>query len=171
MAEKPTPDFELMLETLTKHDAAFIVIGNLSAVLQGAAVSTFDLDVVQLRTPENLDRLVAALLELGAYYRGQGDRRLKPRAEVLKSDGHHLFMTVAGPLDVLGTVGNNQSYDDLLPRSSELPLASGRKIRLVNLATLIELKEHANRDKDRAVLPELRSTLARLQNLPPSAPE
>lgn len=168
MATNPTPDFELMLETLAKHDAAFIVVGNLSAVLQGAAVNTFDLDVVQLRTPENLDRLVAALLELGAYYRGQGDRRLKPRAEVLKSDGHHLFMTVAGPLDVLGNVGNHQSYDDLLPKTSELKLASGRRIRLVNLATLIELKEHANRDKDRAVLPELRKTLAKIQQQLPS---
>jgi len=46
--------------------------------LHGAPVTTFDLDVVHKRTPENLEHLMSALQELDAYYRGQFGRKLKP---------------------------------------------------------------------------------------------
>jgi hypothetical protein len=47
----------------------FIVVGGVAAVLRGAPVSTFDLDVVHSTAPENIGRLLAACraeLERGA---------------------------------------------------------------------------------------------------------
>src|SRR4051794_38019311 len=119
-------DFIAILQSLVEHEVDCIVVGGVSAVLQGAPIDTFDLDVVHSREPENLERLVAALLALGAYYRGQGSRRLPPRAEFLASPGHHLLMTRAGPLDVLGTVGaigQERGYEELLPHAPMVEMA------------------------------------------------
>jgi hypothetical protein len=53
----PEPDYEAILRVLAEHRADFIVIGGVSAVLQGTPITTFDLDVVHSRAPENLDLL------------------------------------------------------------------------------------------------------------------
>jgi hypothetical protein len=151
---------------LTDHQVAFLVVGGVSAVLQAAPVNTFDLDVVHSREPENLTRMLAALQSLDSYYRGQGTRRIKPGLSHLASPGHQLLSTRAGYLDVLGTVGAvgaERGYEELLPHTIEVDLGAGLRVRLLDLATLIELKEQAGRDKDKAVLPILRRTLEERQ--------
>lgn len=153
------PDYLAILQTLADHGVDFIVIGGVCAVLHGAPVTTFDLDLVHSRAPENLDRLLMALQALDAYYRGQGDRRLRPTLSFLASDGHHLLMTSNGPLDLLGTITRQRNYDDLLPHSVELQLKEGLRVRLLDLETLIATKEETGRDKDKAALPILRRTL------------
>ena len=76
--KKPIPDFFEILKTLTEHKADFIVVGGVCAVLHGAPISTFDLDLVHSRSPDNLGRLISALKELDAFYRGQKNQHLKP---------------------------------------------------------------------------------------------
>lgn len=154
--DDPLPRFALILKTLVEHRVQFIVVGNVSARLHGAPVLTDDLDLVHARAPENVSRLLEALKALSAYYR---DRRLKPRAAFLETDGHNLLMTTAGPLDLLGTLKNDRGYLELLPHTEELKL-KGLKIRVLDLPTLIRIKEETGRPKDKAVLPLLRSILA-----------
>jgi hypothetical protein len=170
------PQFRNLLQVLTDHRVEFVVIGGVSAVLQAAPINTLDLDVVHSRAPENLERLLAALQGLDTYYRGQGSRRIKPTLSHLASPGHQLLVTRLGPLDVLGTVGPvgaERGYDDLLPHTLEVDLGAGLRVRLLDLATLIELKEQAGRDKDKAVLPILRRTLEEQQKAsrPPNQTE
>lgn len=155
----PEPDFDFILQTLVEHEVDFIVVGGVCAVLHGAPVVTFDVDVVHSRAPENLNRLLAALQVLDAYYREQPSRRHRPRLPYLASPGHHLLTTRAGFLDVLGTVGTGRGYEELLAHTFQQTTASGLQLRLLDLATLIELKEEAGRDKDKAVLAILRRTL------------
>ena len=93
-----------------------------------------------------------------------GSKRFSPGALDLKSDGHHLLMTDAGPLDLLGVVGEGETYESLLARTVEMSAGEMLKVQVLELATLIELKEHAGREKDLAVLPVLRATaLEKLQ--------
>jgi hypothetical protein len=68
-------------------------------------------------------------------------------------------MTKAGPLDLLGTIGENQGFDELLDHVTELRLGRNQRVRILNLDTLIEMKELFAREKDKAVLPVLRRTL------------
>jgi predicted nucleotidyltransferase len=75
------------------------------------------------------------------------------------SSGHQLLVTTHGDLDCLGTVGEGQNYEDLLDRAPELNLGEGLSVRVIDLRTLIELKEKAGRPKDLAALPVLRATL------------
>jgi hypothetical protein len=91
-----------ILKVLTQHRVDFIVVGGVSAVLHGAPVTTFDLDVVHARNRENVARMLSALEELEAVYRVQPERQLRPDESNLTGPGHQLLLTKFGPLDVLG---------------------------------------------------------------------
>ncbi len=155
----PVYDVEVIVRALVQHEVDFIVVGGVCAVLQGVPLATFDMDLVHSREPDNLSRLLAALQSLGAYYRGQGDRRIKPTIPHLASPGHQLLMTNAGPLDVFGTITGDLTYEDLLPNTSRFEVVDGLWVTALNLETLIETKEAAGRDKDKFALPVLRRTL------------
>jgi hypothetical protein len=71
----------------------------------------------------------------------------------------HLLLTELGALDVLGVIGGGLTYQDLVSRTVLYELGEQR-VRVLELGAVIETKEQANRDKDRAVLPVLRQTLA-----------
>lgn len=153
------PEFAAILDVLSRHGVSFIVVGGVAAVLSGAPVNTLDTDVLVERSPENLERLVAALVELDAIYRDPAHRRIEPTVDRLKGLGQQQLITRFGPLDVLGTIGHQRTYDELRSRTVEMPLR-GRVVRVLELGAVIESKEEANRPKDLAVLPVLRETLA-----------
>jgi len=151
-----------VLEVLARRGVEFIVVGVTAAVLQGAPVVTFDLDVVYARSDENIRRLLAALEELDAVFRNTPGRRIAPNASHLASLGHKLLHTTHGPLDVLGSIEQSTTYEQLLPHIVVVEVA-GRPIQALGLARLIEAKERAGRPKDLAVLPVLRATLERIR--------
>jgi len=99
------------------------------------------------------------LEELDAIYRIQPERRIRPSATHLTSAGHQNLLTRFGWLDLLGTAGRNLSYEDLLPHSVQMDVGEGILVRVLDLETLIAIKEELGGDKDRAVLPVLRRTL------------
>jgi predicted nucleotidyltransferase len=154
----PSPDFLALLEVLVKHGSEFIIVGGVSAVLHGAPVTTFDLDLVHSRTPDNIDRLLAALQDLDGFYRGRGDRVLRPGRSHLASPGHQLLMTRFGPLDLLGTIGKDHSYEDLLEYTEELRVG-GLRLRVLRLEIHIQIKKEVGHEKDMAVIPILERTL------------
>jgi hypothetical protein len=155
----PTPDYLALFRALHDHGVEFIVVGGVCAVLHGAPVTTFDLDVVHARTPENVDRLLKALKDLGATSRSHPGRKVVPGRSHLESGGHQLLSTVHGPLDLLGSVGLGRGFVELKPQSTEVELAPDLTIRLLGLEALIELKEEVGHEKDLATLPILRQTL------------
>ena len=73
----PATDFLAVLHALHEHGIEFIAVGGVAAVLEGAPISTFDLDLVHSRTTDNVQRLLKALTSLDAYYRFQPERRLR----------------------------------------------------------------------------------------------
>jgi hypothetical protein len=152
------PRFKDALEILAKHHVDLVVVGGVAAVLNGAPIATFDLDVVHSRSQDNLDRLAAALKDLEARYRDLGGRDLRPDTGGLAGDGHHLLLTRCGPVDVLGQIGNGRRYEDLLPDAVTINVGNAI-IPVLGLPALIRTKEEAGRDKDRAVLGILRRTL------------
>ena len=152
------PEFADALEALGKHGVDYILVGGVAAVLAGAPISTFDTDVLVDPSPENLARLLSALREMEAVYRELAGRRLEPTAERLAGLRQQLFATRFGNLDVMATIGKERTYADLLPRSRLVPLR-GTHVRVLELEAVIQSKEEAGREKDRAVLPQLRETL------------
>jgi hypothetical protein len=160
MDDKPqSVRFLGLLKVLLRHGVDFFVVGGVAAQLEGAPILTLDLDVLYDKTPENLGRLLAALQELKARYRDPAGRHIEPDADKLATLKRHLLLTELGALDVRGAIGNDLTYQDLESRTVPYELGELR-VRVLELAAVIESKEQANRDKDRAVLPVLRQTLA-----------
>jgi hypothetical protein len=157
-------DFYAALLALSEADVDFLVVGGLAAVLNGAPVNTFDLDIVHSREPSNVARILQVLETLDEVFRIQPERQQRPNASHLTSSGHLNLITRCGPLDVLGTIGRNldyrdPDYRDLLPHTIELEIGHGLRVRVLDLETLISLKETLAGEKDLAVLPILRRTL------------
>src|SRR5687767_14368593 len=89
-----------ILDVLLEHQVGFMLVDALAAVAQGAPITTHDVDIVHARTPENLDRLIAALSVMNARYRGRApEHPLPPDRRALATTGHSLFATDQGPLD------------------------------------------------------------------------
>jgi hypothetical protein len=152
-----TPSFRAILEVLNKHQVEHIVVGGVAAVIHGAPITTFDLDTLVRLDQENAARLLKALSELEARYREQ-EMLLKPTQDDIMAGGHMLLMTRAGPLDVLGFIGDGQRYEDLQSSSSEVGMNFGM-LRVLNLEELIRQKKALGRSKDRAVADLLEEVL------------
>jgi hypothetical protein len=155
-----THSFRRILELLEQHGVEYVVVGGVAAVLQGAPVTTFDLDTLIKVDPQNVDRVAGALAALDARYREH--HMLRPSREDLAAGGHLLLMTDSGPFDVLSFIGGGRRYEDVA--GSAVTLAVGSlAIKVLPLKALIEEKKALGRDKDLAVVRLLEAVLARQQ--------
>lgn len=146
-----TKSFRQLIETLNRHEVEFAVVGGVAAVLHGAPVTTFDLDALFRVNVSNAQRLLAALQELHARYRGHTPP-LHPTLADLLAGGHLLLATDAGPLDMLGFIGEHERYEDVANAIVQLK-ADDLSVPILGLDDLIRVKRALSRDKD---LPALR---------------
>lgn len=153
------PSFREILELLNRHEVEYIVVGGVAAVIQGAPVTTFDIDTLVRISDENASRLLRVLDELEAHFR-EHQSKVRPTKEDIMAGGHLLLMTRAGPLDVLGFIGNDARYEDLVDASSHVSMTMG-SIRVLSLEELVRQKRATNRPKDQAALALLEDVLKR----------
>src|SRR5579872_1338098 len=78
-------------QLLERHKLEAVLIGNAAAALQGAPVTTIDIDLLFRRTPANIKKLKAIAKELDAvimrpYYPVSGLYRLSRDADGLQID-------------------------------------------------------------------------------------
>jgi hypothetical protein len=145
--------FFRLIEVLSRHQARFIVVGGVAAVLQRTPITTQDFDLVHERTPENVSRLLSALAELKAVYRDD-PRNLTPNESHLLGPGNQLLRSGNLKFDILGSIDWGGGYDELLP-SSEVLDVGGNAVRVLTLEKLIELKQKLTRPKDKLMLMHL----------------
>ena len=146
------------------HDAGvqFVLIGGMAAVLHGDVGVTVDLDVVPGRTPDNLEKLAAALRMLDARIRvadvpaGLAFDCSAGFFRNLSEDATLNLTTRAGDLDLAFRPSGTRGYPDLKRDAVEIEAAEGVRILVASLADVIRSKEAANREKDRTALPRLR---------------
>jgi predicted nucleotidyltransferase len=148
-------DFPKLLQLLTAHDVAFIIIGGVAAVIHGSSRLTQDLDVVYQRSPQNLTRLVQALAEQSPYLRGAPPGLpFQWSVATLRMGLNFTLETSVGPLDLLGEVTGGGSYEDLLEHTIEVEVF-GVRCRCLDLLALIRTKRAAGRPKDLEAIAEL----------------
>ncbi|HRQ63310.1 MAG TPA: hypothetical protein PKZ76_00345 [Xanthomonadaceae bacterium] len=152
-----TPSFREILEVLNRHEVEYMVVGGVAAVIHGAPTTTFDLDTLVRLTDANAERLARALSQLEARFR-EHQTIIRPTVEDILAGGHLLLMTRAGPLDVLGFIGEQQRYEDLLGVSSEINMRMG-SLRVLDLEALIAEKKRMGRAKDIAAVELLEEVL------------
>ncbi len=125
-----------------------IVVGNVAAILQGAPVTTQDIDLVVRDTPANRTKIA----ELGTLL-GARARQISPLTQALRIDA------TGGTLDLLfDGISGQLSFESLRARSVQISVL-GRIAIVACLEDVIASKEAAARPKDLAQLPILRDTL------------
>ncbi len=93
-----------VLEGLLEAGVDFILVGGLAAVIQGAPVTTMDVDIVHSQSAENISRLLAFLKSVEAVHRRLDDKLIEPKERDLSGKGHVFLTTRIGPLDILGAI-------------------------------------------------------------------
>lgn len=135
---------------LAKHRLDAVLIGNAAAALQGAPVTTLDLDFMFRKTPGNLRKLRRMADDLEAvvfmpYY---------PASELYRISRDRGGLQI----DFMARVSGIRSFEGLKSRA-EAARFGDHELRVASLADVIRSKQAADRPEDRAVLPLLRRTL------------
>ncbi|HKO56787.1 MAG TPA: hypothetical protein VJ276_13005 [Thermoanaerobaculia bacterium] len=148
-------EFRRLLESLSRNEVAFVIVGGIAATLHGSARLTFNLDIVYERTPQNLDRLVAALTPFEPYLRGAPPGLpFKFDAATVKRGLNFTLSTSDGSIDLLGEVSGVGDYAMARRRSDQADLFGGT-YDFLDLDTLIISKKAAGRPKDFEAIAEL----------------
>jgi hypothetical protein len=126
-----------------------VLIGNAAAALQGAPVTTLDLDFCFRRTAGNLRKLRALADALGAtvmhpYY---------PLSDLYRVQRDDDGLQV----DFMPRIHGVRSFESLRARSVVIDVA-GVSLLVASLDDIIASKRAADRPRDRAVLPVLEKT-------------
>ncbi|MFT4165262.1 MAG: hypothetical protein QM650_08465 [Microlunatus sp.] len=156
-------DLEGLLAVLARHRVVYVMIGGMAAVTHGSPFPTEDLDITPAGAADNLERLSAALDELGARVRVEGVDQGLPFEHDAVSLGaveRWNLTTRCGDLDVTFVPAGTHGYDDLVKGASEVELF-GVTVAVCSLADVVRSKQAANRPKDQRALPTLRELLAR----------
>ena len=104
--------FSRMLETLIRHGVEFVIIGGVAATAHGSSIGTLDLDICYARDPQNLERLVQALMPLNPRLRGAPDNLpFRWDAETLRRGLNFTLMSDFGEIDLLGEVAGVGTYE------------------------------------------------------------
>ena len=148
-----------MVRALQDAGMEFLVVGGLSAVLNGVPVNTFDVGVVHRQRPKMSIASCASSNPWTASTAFNPSAGCVPPDPPCSPPATKTCRPGTVPLDLLGEIGNNLGYDELVPRSTEILIAEGVRVPILNLETLIEVQEALGGEKDRAMLPLLRRTL------------
>jgi predicted nucleotidyltransferase len=144
------PDLRLraLLQRLTEGEVDFVVIGGVAVILQASPRFTKDLDICYASEQENLDRLGAVLVELGAKLR-QADEDLPfvPDGRTLRWTQILTLTTPDGGIDLLVDPDGSPGYSALRRRASEVDI-DGIKVRVASIDDLIAMKRAVGRPQD-----------------------
>jgi hypothetical protein len=151
-----------LLEGLINARIEFILVGGLAAVVQGAPITTVDVDIVHHQTTQNITKLLEFLKSIDARHRRVDDVVIEPTVEHLSGKGHSLFTTRLGPLDVLAFIEDGRSYKDLIDHTVTIEFRQ-HTIRVLDLETLVKLKRSSKDPRDKQRLPVLEETLRQLE--------
>ncbi len=139
---------------LAEQGIEAILIGNAAAALQGAPVTTDDLDFLFRPTPRNVSKLRALARFVGAdltqpsYPLSHMYRIVDPLTDV--------------QLDMMGQVFGVKSFESVRSRSTDFAIGA-ETVKVASLSDVISMKKAANRTKDRAVMPLLEETLREVE--------
>jgi hypothetical protein len=147
--DAPFTEQELVfLRELARSDARFVLVGLAAAVVQGADTVTQDLDIWV--ESSSSPAIAAAARAAGGFY----SARTSP--PMIGGEG-------LDRIDLVTHCDGLASFADEYEHTSALAI-DDFEIRVLDLDRIIASKEAAGRDKDLAVLPQLRAALAALRS-------
>ena len=132
-----------LLSALARHGVEFVVVGGVAAQLHGWLGATVDLDIAVSREEANVERLNAALRSV---------RASEPAIGGLGT----LFETAYGRLEIVRRADGIGAYANWLANARSKQIQPGLTVVVAAPDDILRSKEAAGREKDRAVLPQMR---------------
>jgi hypothetical protein len=127
-----------------------VVIGNSASMLNGAPVTTQDIDLLIRDTRSNRRKLAVFAEKIGGSPR--------PVSELSKVES--IEGDLAVPVEIhFDRIAGGLTFSSVRSRAQLVEIGD-EKLAVAALADVIRSKQAANRPKDRAVLPILRDTMA-----------
>lgn len=156
-----SPDFvDTIVKRLVRENVEFIIVGGVSATLHGSPRITLDLEICYHRTPENIQRIIAALAPMDPRPRGFPPELPFAFDERTLQIGSNFTLVIGGSdLDLLGDMAAIGGYEQVIDRSIPMTLPSGIQARVLSLQDLVATKEAAGRPKNLLALVELKALL------------
>jgi predicted nucleotidyltransferase len=147
-----------VLEALADAKLESLIVGNVAAILQGAPVTTQDLDLLVRDTPRNR----AKISQFGSSLGGE-PKEISPLTSTLRIEAS------SGTIDILfDEISGGLSFESLRSRAVRIKIGA-YTAKMASLEDVIASKAAANRLKDQAMLPILRDTLRVKQALAATA--
>lgn len=146
MADPPL-DAERIFAVLDAHKVEYVVIGGIAVQVYGHVRMTNDVDLIPSPTPQNLERLAAALGQLEARVLNPGSEHLTIDAQMLPRATLWQLATRHGDIDVLHDAPGAAPFSQLRERALVITL-SDRPIPIASKDDLIKMKRAAGRPID-----------------------
>jgi hypothetical protein len=149
-------DLRSLMAALVERDIRFVLIGGVAVAAHGVLRLTEDVDIVPEPTPENIGRLIAALVELDGTLPA-GDHLPvadSTRISRLHMGANAVVDTRFGRLDIVQRLAHVPSYTELNATAVDADLL-GVTVRVCSLGHLRAMKTGAGRPQDLADLERL----------------
>lgn len=156
-------DPEHILRALARRHVRYVLVGATAARLQGFPRLTADADITPARDSENLERLAAALRDLGARVYTESMPQGLPfscDAATLGRAKRWNLVTEGGRVDVIFEPSGTEGFEDL-DRSAVTFEAFGIEVRAASLEDILRSKEASSRPQDQQDVIVLREMLKR----------
>lgn len=141
-----------LLQALDRHGVDFVIVGGVAGLAHGSSYPTYDLDVAYARDQANLERMAAALRELGVTLRNApADLPFQLDPATLANGSNFNFESEFGNFDILGHIAGIRNYDDLRA-AAKIEQIQSVSVRVASIDHLISMKRAANRVKDKLML-------------------
>lgn len=141
------PDFKELLTLLEKHNVDYMIVGGYAVAFHGHPRFTKDIDIFFSSTRENIDKIIAALVEFGFP---QTD--LNP--DIFLSEGNMITFGVAPVrVDFLNQI-DGVNYDHARPKCIR-GRYSDIEVTFIGREDLLKNKRSTERTKDKADVEEL----------------
>lgn len=143
-------DYRDILAALVAQQARFLVVGAHALAVHGYPRATVDIDIWIEPSPENAERVWAALADFGAPL---NDLDIRPR-DLTRADVVAQFGLPPNRIDIMTGVsglGFEQAWSNRIEE-----LVEGVRVPVIALADLVANKQASGRDKDRADVKGLR---------------
>jgi hypothetical protein len=154
------------LQLLAEHEVAYLIVGGVGSRIQGAAITTQDLDIMPNPVPDNLERLASALSSPSTRKKPSNSTTYIPHPNVasleFKTETVLSFDTSYGVIDVLMELPGVGNYDDAF-RNAKRYEHAGRVLVVASIEDIITSKETTDRTKDWRAMDALHEARDRLR--------
>jgi hypothetical protein len=154
-----------LLKRLNNNQVKYVLVGGMACVIHGSQMVTQDVDICAPFTPENLSRLLAALVDTHPRFRMDRDLRPLPNEpEKLEGFKNLYLVTDFGQLDILSEIAGVGEHSEVELHTIQVDL-EGMPCYVLDLNTLIAAKKAMNSPKDRQAVIEMEAIRERLRSL------